>query len=188
MRLNILNLVGSPVCAGAANGRDLLIKLLAATNQEPSQPEPLFLDFAEVEVATVSFLRESVLAYRNITRDRRSSFYPVVANANPAVLEELDETVRSRGDVLLTCQLDASDAVTATATLGRLEPKQQAVFDFILERGGTDATELQREFGVSEGVKQTAWNNRLAALASAGLVVEVSHGRSKKYRPLFEGA
>jgi len=42
-----------------------------------------------------------------------------------------------------------------------------------------------REHGESEGVKQTAWNNRLAALAGLGLVVELSQGRAKRYRPLF---
>jgi hypothetical protein len=42
-----------------------------------------------------------------------------------------------------------------------------------------------REHGESEGVKQTAWNNRLVALAAMGLVVELSEGRAKRYRPLF---
>jgi hypothetical protein len=32
---------------------------------------------------------------------------------------------------------------------------------------------------------QTAWNNRLSALATLGLVVELSQGRAKRYRPLF---
>jgi hypothetical protein len=36
-------------------------------------------------------------------------------------------------------------------------------------------------------VKQTAWNNRLSALAMSGLVVELSEGRSKRYKPMFEG-
>lgn len=187
MRLNVSELVGSNICAGAQGGRELLLKLLAATNQDPATAQPVFLDFASIDVATVSFLRESALAYRNVMRDRRSSFYPVIANPNEAVKEELIETVRAKGDVLLTCTLSPSGHVSQQATLGQLEPKQKIVFDLISERGGTDATELQREFGAVEGVKQTAWNNRLASLASAGLVVEVNQGRSKRYRPLLEG-
>lgn len=39
-------------------------KLLVAVGAEPERPEPVFLNFAGVEVATASFLRESVLAFR----------------------------------------------------------------------------------------------------------------------------
>ena len=42
-----------------------------------------------------------------------------------------------------------------------------------------------RDYGKRKGVQQTAWNNRLAALAAVGLVVEVSAGRTKRYKPLF---
>jgi hypothetical protein len=45
-----------------------------------------------------------------------------------------------------------------------------------------------KENGKSEHVKQTAWNNRLAALSTLGLVIEINQGRAKKYRPLFEEA
>ena len=36
----------------------------------------------------------------------------------------------------------------------------------------------------SEDVGQTAWNNRLASLSRLGLLMEMSHGRAKRYRPL----
>jgi hypothetical protein len=42
-----------------------------------------------------------------------------------------------------------------------------------------------RNYGESEGVQQTAWNNRLAGLANLGLIVELSQGRARRYRPLF---
>jgi len=44
-----------------------------------------------------------------------------------------------------------------------------------------------REYGEREGVKQTAWNNRLVSLAALGLIVEITQGRAKRYKPLFEG-
>ncbi len=72
--------------------------------------------------------------------------------------------------------------------LGELDPKQRLTFDLVHERGETDAGALMRDFGESEGVKHTtAWNNRLASLAALGLIIEQSQGRSKRYRPLFEG-
>ena len=60
-------------------------------------------------------------------------------------------------------------------------------FDLVQERGETDAGELMRDHGEKEGVKQTAWNNRLASLAGLGLVIEIAQGRAKRYKPLFEG-
>ena len=41
------------------------------------------------------------------------------------------------------------------------------------------------EHGQGEKVKQTAWNNRLAALANLGLILELNQGRAKRYRTLF---
>ena len=44
-----------------------------------------------------------------------------------------------------------------------------------------------RVHGKNERVQQTAWNNRLSALASLGVVIEFSEGRAKRYRPLLAG-
>jgi hypothetical protein len=64
------------------------------------------------------------------------------------------------------------------------DPKQKLTFEAVSERGETDAGELMRQNG--EGLKHaTAWNNRLSSLATMGLIVEISRGRSKRYRSLF---
>jgi hypothetical protein len=129
------------------------------------------------------------LALRDIIRRRRSKFYPVIANANEAVLDELAELLGARGDVLMTCVLDEAGSVVSTTPFGDLDPKQQITFDRVREHGETDAGELMRLYGKGEGLTHsTAWNNRLAALAALGLIVELSRGRSKRYRPLFAGA
>jgi hypothetical protein len=115
--------------------------------------------------------------------------YPVVANANQAVREELLELVGLRGDAILACILSPSDRVSASELIGRLDPKQQHTFELVLERGETDASELMRDFGQSEGLQHTtAWNNRLASLVALGVILEVSNGRAKRYRPVLVGA
>lgn len=189
MKINLLEVCGSSVLAGALNGRTALGRLLEATATEADKPEPVFLDFSGIEVATASFLRESVLAFRDIVRGRRSHYYPVIANPDESVQDELIELLRPRGGVLMICTLADDGTVTGAAPLGELDPKQRMTFDLVLQRGETDAAALMREFGESEGVKHTtAWNNRLASLAALGLVIEQSQGRAKRYRPLFEGA
>ncbi len=185
MRISMRDLGGLAVLAGALNGRKMLAKLLAHIGQEPLTPEPVFLDFACVEVATASFLRESVLAFRNVVRGRRSNLYPVIANANNTVTDELAVLVAPHGDALMLCALENDGRVHDPRLAGDLDPKQRVTFDLVHQRGETDAGELMREHGESEGVKQTAWNNRLATLAGLGLVVELSQGRAKRYRPLF---
>jgi hypothetical protein len=176
---------GSPdVMAGAINGRNVFAKLLQQA-PEPSTPEPLFLDFSGVEVATASFLRETVLAFRDTVRRRRSNFYPVIANASQLVEEELRVLVESHSDVLMLCVLDQHGKPHRPRILGDLDPKQRFTFDLVQQRGLTDAAQLWREHGINETVKQTAWNNRLSGLANLGLVVELSEGRAKRYRPLF---
>ena len=160
------------------------MRLLDVARSEPAEPEPLFLDFSGVAVATASFLRESVLALRDIVRNRRSNLYPVIANPNEAVRDELAELADARGAVLMTCHLDDRGTVTSTSTIGVLDPKQQLTFEVVSERGETDAGELMRDR--DDGLKTaTGWNNRLSSLAAMGLIIEVSRGRSKRYRPIF---
>ncbi|SRR5579883_3229552 len=177
---------GGPVLAGAPRGRRALARLLELTTTEPSAPEPVFLDFTGIEVATASFLRETVLAFRDTVRLRRSNLYPVLANTSDLVVDELSVLAGARGDVLMLCSLSADGIASNPRLVGALDPKQKITFDLVKQRGETDAAELMREHNGTEGVKhQTAWNNRLAALADLGLIVELSQGRAKRYRPLL---
>lgn len=176
------------VLAGAPNGRAAFAKLLAEAVQEPLAPEPLYLDFRDVDIATASYLRESVLQFRDvIRRGQRSNFYPVVANANAQVLEELALLIQASNGILMTCNLDERGTPTQAVLIGNLDPKQKLTFELVNQKGETDASELMRDHGAGEAVKQNAWNNRLAALAALGLIYEVSRGRAKRYKPLFGG-
>jgi hypothetical protein len=187
MIIQLIKLAGRPILAGALGGRRTLNSLLDAAGKEPASPEPVFLDFMGIQVATASYLRESILAFRDVIRGRRSKFYPVIANASDEVRDELEELIRPRGDVLMTCMLDQLGRVSQPALIGDLDPKQKITFDLVCERGETDASELMRDYGEKEGVKQTAWNNRLVSLAALGLIIEITQGRAKRYKPLFEG-
>jgi hypothetical protein len=189
MKVSIRELAEVPadVVAGSLRGRRVFARLLEITGEEPNRAEPIFLDFRGVSVATASFLREAVLAFRNAVRRRRSNFYPVVANASELVTDELRMMLEQQGDVLMACSLDDEDRPNEPRLIGVLEPKQRITFDLVNEFGETDAAELMREYGKNEKreIGQTAWNNRLAALAGLGLVIESSQGRAKRYRPLF---
>lgn len=182
---DVAELAGGPILSGAPSGRQLYSKLVAALPAEPMSPEPLLLDFREVNVATASFLREAVLAFRSFVRGRKSNFYPVIANASADVLDEIFELVQLRGEVVMTCSTDDGGSILRSRHVGKLDPMQQLTFDLVNTHGETTAAKLM-EVEKSD-VKSTAWNNRLASLSNLGLICEQSHGRSKSYKPIFRG-
>lgn len=186
MKMAIGELGRSRVLAKALTGRNMLHKLLAKTEREPPNPEPVFLDFGDVEVATSSFLRECVLGYRDAIRRRRSNLYAVVSNPNDAVEEELSDLLRDRSDAMLVCAVGERGRISALRLVGGLDPKHRQTFERVIQAGGTDAASLIRQHGGDEAVTRTAWNNRLSALAELGLVIEENHGRAKRYLPVLK--
>lgn len=178
------------VLAGALSGKSALKDMLSLILVEPNSPDPelAILDFDGIEVATASFLRESVLTFRDVIRGQRSQFYPIVANLNEVVRDELLTLLQLCGGAMMTCTLSKSGDIKDASPLGELDPKQRLTFELVQQHGETDASALMREYGESEGIKHTtAWNNRLTGLVALGLVVERSQGRAKRYGPLVEG-
>jgi hypothetical protein len=176
-----------PILAGRLDGKRMFLRVL---EELPAFTEPtiVVLDFAGVELATSSFLSEAVPPLREHLRLRRPPAYVVAANLNAKVREELDELLIRTGDVLLTCQISSTGEVTDTQLAGTLEPKLLETLELVRRRGETSAVELHSDATDSDGIGPTGWNNRLAALASKSLILEVPQGRTKKYRPILENA
>ena len=169
MKISMRQLMdGRENLAGAIPGRKAMAQLLEHIESEPATPEILYLDFEGIALATGSSWREAVLHFRDATRRRGSRFYPVVANANNLVIEEFEVLLANRRDVLMLCSVDENGEPSAPRLVGDLDPKQRATLEKVLDRQETDAGELMGAFGESEGVKQTAFNNRLTALAEMG--------------------
>ena len=185
MKVDVADLAGLSILSGAPSGRELFGKLVSSLPNEPDAPEPFFLDFAQVQVATASFLRESILQFRNFVRGRKSNFYPVVANAASDIIDEIFELVQPRGDVIMTCNIGADGEVVRSRHVGNLDPVQKMTFDLVREQGPTTAVRLMES--QKDNVKATAWNNRLASLSNLGLIYEQAQGRAKTYRSIFSG-
>jgi hypothetical protein len=172
------------VLAGSIEGQKVFADLLQKTAM-PAQPEVCFLDFATIQVATTSFLRDSVIAYRNHARTTWPSIYPVCANVASRVKEELHSFLKDRGDAFVICVLGAHGQVSDVELVGQIDGKQGVALRGVLDLGESDAPALRAHVG--EEVAATAWNNRLVALADKGILIEVSSGRNKRYRPVLEG-
>ncbi len=185
MRHRLIQLTGGQtVLSGAISGRTLLSALIAAT-PSVAAPIPAFLDFTDIQVATASFLREAVIGFRDFARQSLGNIYPAVANLAPSITEELEFFVRARGDVLWSCELSPDDNVISARLIGELDPAQRSTFDAALELGTITAPELAARFA-DQQIGPTAWNNRLSALATKGLLVEHKQGKTKSFSPLLE--
>jgi hypothetical protein len=186
VRLKVTPAGGDGILAGAGVGRRTCAALLQATGVT-REPTICLLDFQNVAFASASFLREAILRLRDAARAQDSPIYPVVANASEAVREELDDLLRRDGDAMPACRIGEDGVPVEPEVLGELEPKQRHAFDLIREAGEADVATLQSLDRSGESIGHTAWNNRLAALAAKGVVIESQHGRTKRYRPVLPG-
>jgi hypothetical protein len=174
-----------PVLAGRLDGRRVLVRALEAFSAV-KLPSLAVLDFDGVEVATSSFLSELVLPLRDHLRLRNPPAFVVLANLNEQVKEELDEHLGRLGEAVLSCVIDRANKISKPQIEGRLEQKLWETFKLLRRKKEATAVELHSDSADADKVGPTAWNNRLAALAGKGLVMESAQGRAKKYRLVLE--
>lgn len=187
MIIRMRDLVGKSILAGAVNGKTVFANCVSMIGDEPDQPMALFLDFADIDVATASALRESVVALKAYKRSINSNLYPVLANINESIEDEIQVLMDARNDAIIACILTSDGGVTDIRLIGNLDPKQAITFELVINLNGADASSLMKKFGAEEKtISTTAWNNRLASLVQRGLLREFTNGRSKFYRPLLE--
>ena len=173
------------VLAGATQGKAMLAKLITAVSR-PERPEPVLLNFDGVGTATGSFLRESIFGFRDYCTKTQPNLYPVVANANEVILDEMEFLLNLNGDALLTCELTKQGKVKSSRIVGHLNEKQQLTFNAVLEAREADAATLESKYRESEQIQTTGWNNRLSSLVAKGVLMEIKKGRGKVYRPVLE--
>lgn len=113
--------------------------------------------------------------------------YLVFANANAVTLEEVRFFAESTGDAYVFAKLVRQSEIKSPFVVGKLDDKQAKTLIALLELKEADAGQLLEAFPESGVTGTAAWSNRLAALASKGLVTERFEGRLKKYRPIIEG-
>ena len=188
MRVNMYEQSNGGILAGATNGRKAFSVLITSTHGEPKEPTVLILDFAKIELATASYLREFVFGLKSFMRSSNSRWYPIVANASDAVKEELGVLTEARKDAVIVCNCDQNGTITNPQLFGDLDSKQLMTFNRVADKGGAgaDASGLMDEFGAEEQIgRTTAWNNRLASLVAKGVLMEFKRGRAKFYRPAW---
>jgi hypothetical protein len=183
MRLLIGDLSNSSILSGSLLGRQVLSRAIAEAHPS-DQPYVVFLDFQGVAVATSSFLREAVFKFRDYARASLENAYPVVANANDDVIEELDMFAKRQKDAVWCCALEQSGQVLSARIVGHLDAKEAETLRFLTALGTASAPQLAVEHK-GLGLGATAWNNRLAALSKRSLLIESKSGKTKMFTPVL---
>lgn len=183
IRIPIVELTGQRVLAGAGAGKALLSKLAAISLTASGV---VYLDFEGIEIATASFLRDGVVAYRDFVRSAYPNRYAVIANPSDQVLEELEFFLSQRRDAMWVCVLDTAGRATKSRIAGDLDEVQRSTLKSVFELGIASAPELAVLNQTDAAIGTTAWNNRLQSLASKGLIIESRAGKSKQFRPVLE--
>jgi len=185
IRYHILSIAArKATLAGTAMGRQMLAKLIAET-KPVTAPTLAYLDFSGVDIATGSFLREAVLGFRDFSRNAIGTLYPVLANANAVIEDELSVYLKGRNDAIWACALSEDGAVLNPHILGELDAAQMSTLQLIAEHKPISAPELAK-LRPNEGIGTTAWNNRLATLAAKGILMELKQGKTKMFAPVME--
>lgn len=168
-----------PSLTGVSRARQLLSKLIAWTARE-SPKGTLIMDFREVGEASASFLRESILAFRDYVRSYQPELFPVLANISDSVREEFHTLLKDRGEAMPGCHFDATTGTTSDAeVLGALEPGLRQTLDMIRDRGQLTLADLRE---TSDETRSTTWSNRVASLIRQGFVVPTPEPNKRIYR------
>ena len=141
---------------------------LIAWSAARSPKGTLILDFSKVGDASASFLRESILAFRDYARAYQPDVFPVLANIADAVHEEFDTLLRDRGEAMPGCRFDAPGVIRDPEVLGVLERGLGETLDIVRQRGDTTLKDLR---DISAETKATTQSNRIASLIRLGFVV-----------------
>lgn len=185
IRYHVLSIAArNTTLAGTAMGRQMLAKLIAETCPVTT-PTVAYLDFKGVDIATGSFLREAVLGFRDFSRNAIGTLYPVVANANAVIEDELSVYLKGRNDAIWACELSENDTTSHPHVLGELDAAQMRTLQLISKHHPISAPELAK-LRPDEGIGTTAWNNRLATLSAKGILMEVKQGKAKLFTPVME--
>lgn len=178
-RISIAAKVGT-FLQGRPLGRKHYPRLCELLSEIPAG-ETVFLDFSDVETVTGSWINEALVPLMRWATDERNDLYPVLLNVDPSWLDELQMVA----EWTYTCFLVSQGKAPRMAQLvGSLDVGQRVTLNAVVDASEITGAELER-LRPEDGVKATAWNNRLKYLFEKRLVRREKRGREQVYSPVI---
>lgn len=194
---------GHRVASGALTAKEHAAKAVSQLEEANEVGTLVVFDFADVELATASYLKATVLWAVTCGRmhagiidaeELRSldasqfqplNIFPLVANTNAEIETELEEIFGGRWlACAIATQITAKKVVKAKV-VGKLEPTAAKTLKAIKGLGEFTAYDLVERFP-KEGINATAWNNRLVDLHRLRLLRRRKQGKFWKYQPVAD--
>ena len=155
------------------------------------------IDLHDVTLATTSYIKASLLALALAGKRHAElagtalddslgptplNIYPVFANLDSEVLDTIQEVFAGRGLPFVSAQL-SDDRLSDAQICGFLDEALVRTMRLIRGREQVTALELAAEFP-TEGIKPTAWNNRLNDLWRLRLLRRIKRGKAWWYKTI----
>jgi hypothetical protein len=148
---------------------------------EATPGSAVILDFAGVELVSGSWLNAALVPLLSWAADERNDLFPVICNAQEDVLEELALVAKFTHTCFVVAE--GSPPPRRAAVVGPLDPGQRATLEALVDLQAVTGAELERQ-RPEDGVKATAWNNRLKDLYEKRLLRRERRGREQVYSPV----
>jgi hypothetical protein len=173
-QIRVADQLGTKFLQGRPLGRKhypRLCELLA----DVGSGEVVLLDFAGVEIVTGSWINEALVPLLRWAADERNDLFPVLLNFEATWLDELQMVAEWTHNCFLVAR---GKSVPKSASLvGSLDLGQKATLVAVVNGAEVTGAALNGQ----EGVRGTAWNNRLKDLYQKRLVRREKRGREQVY-------
>lgn len=177
--INLAERLG-PRMQGRLSGRQHFAVLCGLVSDSPPG-EVVWLDFAGAEIVTGSWVNAALVPFMKWAADERHDLFPVIVNARPDWRDELE--LVAEWNHLCFLVGDGKVPPRRVALVGPLEPAQRATLIALLDLREATGAALERH-RPDDGVRATAWNNRLKDLYEKRLLRRARRGREQVYSPV----
>jgi hypothetical protein len=170
-QLGTTDLLGRPL------GRKHFPRLCELLTDVPSGDLAL-LDFAGAQIVTGSWINEALVPLLRWAADERNDIFPVLLNFKPTWLDELQMVAEWTHNCFLVSR--GKSLPKSASLVGSLDVGQRATLVAVVCGAEVTGAALDGK----DGVKGTAWNNRLKDLHQKRLVRREKRGREQVYSPV----
>ncbi|HEY3966566.1 MAG TPA: hypothetical protein VGM05_18535 [Planctomycetaceae bacterium] len=177
IQARITEQLGTAMLQGRPLGRKHYPRLCEVLADVPSGDVAL-LDFAGVEIVTGSWVNEALVPLLRWAADDRNDIFPVFLNFDTAWLDELQMVAEWTHSCFLVSR--GKTLPKSASLVGNLDVGQKATLIAVVKGSKVTGAALDGQ----EGVKGTAWNNRLKDLYQKRLIRREKRGREQVYSPV----
>ena len=166
---------------GRPLGRKHYARLCELLSEVPTGDIGL-LDFSGVEAVTGSWINAALVPLLRWAADEQNDLFPVLLNFNSDWLDELQLVADWTHNCFL---VGRGKGLPRSATvIGPLDVGQRETLDAVMKAPEITGAALER-LRPMDGVKATAWNNRLKDLFEKRLIRREKRGREQLYSPVI---